>query len=83
MEFVVDRNAHVGCAAIQFTDYNYPMYQRVNIACNYGSVYSGVLPVYEPGIPTSKCKTGKNLRYQGLCSEKEKINPNYYHSFVY
>ncbi|XP_055911692.1 antigen 5 like allergen Cul n 1-like [Eupeodes corollae] len=76
-EIVVDRNTHVGCAAIRFTRPDYPHVYIVNIACNYASIYALDTPVYRVGKPVSKCRTGRNPYYPGLCSKKEKYNPNY------
>jgi len=73
----VDRNTHVGCAIIRFTRPDYPYVYIYNIACNYASVYALDTPVYEIGYPASGCKTGKNPVYPGLCSTREKIDPNY------
>ncbi|XP_055371242.1 antigen 5 like allergen Cul n 1-like [Condylostylus longicornis] len=77
-EFVVDRNTHVGCAAVRFSVKDYPFYYRINIVCDYASVHSSETPVYESGVPASKCTTGSNAYYPGLCSPQEYFNPNIY-----
>lgn len=42
------------------------------LACDYS--YGNMIgtPVYEAGSPASKCKTGNNSEYPGLCSKNEK-----------
>lgn len=74
---VLDRNTHVGCSMIRFTRPQYPHIYIVNIACNYASLYALDVPIYKAGNPASKCKTGRNPFYPGLCSEHERVNPNY------
>ncbi|XP_014093978.2 antigen 5 like allergen Cul n 1 [Bactrocera oleae] len=76
-EFVVDRNTHVGCAVIRYTNPSFPFFHIYNMACNYASKYAIGVPVYSIGEPASECKTGRNRNYPGLCSTKEKYNPNY------
>ncbi|XP_037952364.1 antigen 5 like allergen Cul n 1 [Teleopsis dalmanni] len=76
-EMVVDRNTHVGCSIMRFTRPDYPIVYIYHIVCNYGSIYALETPVYTIGYPASRCKTGKNPHYPGLCSVKEQINPNY------
>ncbi|XP_073811673.1 antigen 5 like allergen Cul n 1-like [Musca autumnalis] len=76
-EFVLDRNTHVGCSLIRYTRPEYPYLHIYNFACNYATVYAYDVPVYATGKPASKCKTGRNPKYPGLCSVKEAYNPNY------
>lgn len=42
------------------------------VTCNYSCGNVVGAEVYEPGTATSKCKTGKNKGYPGLCSTNEK-----------
>lgn len=63
----------VGCA-IAKSIANNPKYGEMNcifIACNYASGNMVEQPVYEIGPLGSKCKTGMNPKYPGLCSEQE------------
>ncbi|XP_030376310.1 scoloptoxin SSD976 [Scaptodrosophila lebanonensis] len=76
-ETVVDRNTHVGCAMMRFTNPDYPFLYIYNTACNYASTYAIGVPVYRLGEPTSECKTGANPLYPALCSTNEQYNPNY------
>ncbi|XP_017488225.1 PREDICTED: venom allergen 5-like, partial [Rhagoletis zephyria] len=76
-EFVVDRNTHVGCAVIRYTNPDFPLHHIYNMACNYASKYALGIPVYRVGTPASECKKGKNRYYPGLCSPKEIYNPHY------
>ncbi|SPP72729.1 antigen 5 like allergen Cul n 1 [Drosophila guanche] len=77
VETVVDRNTHVGCAMMRFTNPKYPFLYIYNTACNYASVYAIGVPVYSAGEPASECRTGTNPQYPALCSVQEKYNPNY------
>ncbi|XP_049308689.1 scoloptoxin SSD976-like [Bactrocera dorsalis] len=76
-EIAVDRNTHVGCGIIRFTRPDVPYVYIYNMVCNYASIYALDTPVYTVGQPGSRCLTGKNPYYPGLCSENEPINPNY------
>lgn len=74
---VVDKTFRVGCGIIRFTRPDVPFVYVYNVVCNYASIYALDAPVYEVGYPTSKCTTGKNPYYPGLCSTKEEYNPNW------
>nr|CAR93762.1 CG9822-PA [Drosophila melanogaster]CAR93765.1 CG9822-PA [Drosophila melanogaster]CAR93767.1 CG9822-PA [Drosophila melanogaster] len=77
VETVLDRNTHVGCAMMRFTNPQYPFLYIYNTACNYASVYAIGVPVYNAGKPASECRTGSNPEYPALCSIKEQYNPNH------
>ncbi|XP_017836594.1 antigen 5 like allergen Cul n 1 [Drosophila busckii] len=76
-ETVVDRNTHVGCAMLRFTNPKYPFLYIYNLACNYASTYAVGVQVYKVGEPASGCSSGANPKYPALCSIKEQYNPNY------
>ncbi|XP_036330935.1 antigen 5 like allergen Cul n 1-like [Rhagoletis pomonella] len=76
-EMMIDRNTHVGCAMSRYTHPAYPFLYIYNTACNYASKYALETPVYRVGASASECTTGPNPKYPGLCSAKEKFNPNY------
>ncbi|KAH8415957.1 hypothetical protein KR222_005134 [Zaprionus bogoriensis] len=76
-ETVVDRNTHVGCAMMRFTNPQYPFLYIYNMACNYASTYAVGVHVYKVGEPASECETGPNPKYTSLCSLQEQYNPNY------
>jgi hypothetical protein len=48
------------------------------MVCNYATTSITEYPVYALGKPASRCKTGENPNYPGLCSENEPIDPNNY-----
>lgn len=73
----MDRNTHVGCAMMRFTNPQYPFLYIYNTACNYASTYAVGVHVYKVGEPASECLTGANPKYPALCSLKEQYNPNY------
>ncbi|XP_067634348.1 venom allergen-1-like [Eurosta solidaginis] len=76
-EMMIDRNTHVGCAMSRYTHPTYPFLYIYNTACNYASKYALDTPIYRVGKPASECITGPNPHYPGLCSKREKYNPNY------
>ncbi|CAD7091197.1 unnamed protein product [Hermetia illucens] len=73
-EMILDRNVRVGCAIVQFTEKGWT---RLNMACNYASIHKQGRPLYEPGPPASRCLTGPNPQYPGLCSTYENFDPNW------
>lgn len=68
---VNDKQTHVGCALVH---YRRGRLLTSHLACNYS--YTNILsePVYVAGPATSRCRTGKNSAYTGLCSRKENIS---------
>lgn len=50
----------------------------VYYVCNYAVANISGRPVYEKGAPASKCKTGKNAKYPGLCNANEKYEGSPY-----
>ncbi|XP_061402289.1 antigen 5 like allergen Cul n 1-like [Musca vetustissima] len=76
-DLVLERNTHVGCSMIRYTRPEYPYLYIYNFACNYATVYAYDVPIYTVGRPGSKCRSGINSHYPGLCSPEEVYNPNY------
>ena len=71
---VGDRLSHIGCALVQYNErldgYTYKVFLYT---CNYSltNIYSQ--PIYVRGAVASKCTTGNNTLYDGLCSDDEVI----------
>lgn len=70
---VADRNIQLGCAILKVIENR--MYKYFT-ACNYAFTNMINQPVYIFGPPASKCASGKNPDYPGLCSVNEKYNVN-------
>ncbi|XP_065073978.1 antigen 5 like allergen Cul n 1-like [Ochlerotatus camptorhynchus] len=70
---VADRSDRIGCAMISFED---SPWLRKYLVCNYSITNIFDQPVYKMGITASKCATGQNPEYPGLCSVNEEINSN-------
>lgn len=60
--------AVVGCAGVKYNDAGGP---KSNLICNYGFGNMAQVYVYQSGPAASKCETGPNPKYPGLCSESE------------
>lgn len=73
MQLTQDNANEVGCALI-----NLP--QNGNkftvFTCNYSLASVSNFPIYAVGPAASKCKTGNNPQFPGLCSINESVNPN-------
>ncbi|XP_055301718.1 antigen 5 like allergen Cul n 1-like [Sitodiplosis mosellana] len=72
--WVQDRTEAIGCAAVFTTpNYNGKDYGAFILTCNYS--FSNLLgtPVYVAGTTASKCMTGRDATYPGICSENEVI----------
>lgn len=66
---VVRDEAHaVGCAASRYTQGGW---NTVLVACNYSNTNMIGQSIYKAGRTASGCKTGRNPKYPGLCSESE------------
>ncbi|XP_055843801.1 antigen 5 like allergen Cul n 1-like [Episyrphus balteatus] len=63
---IADRNTHLGCAVMHMKK------EKTVFTCNYAWTNIKNAKLYNTGRATSQCKTGKNPRYQGLCSINEK-----------
>lgn len=72
-QIVADRATAVGCAMVRFKDGE--GWTTQNIVCNYAITNIEKQPVYVTGKACSKCTTGCNPLYPGLCKPEEKIVP--------
>lgn len=70
---VRDQSYKVGCAISQYVEQKGGRsWYTVYYVCNYAVTNISNYPIYERGAPASKCKTGRNPMYAGLCSVNEK-----------
>lgn len=70
--WVQDKAAAVGCAAMTSTmGVDGEDYGVLLLTCNYSWTNLIGTPVYIAGKTASKCKTGRDTTYKGLCSENE------------
>ncbi len=65
----VDKNVRVGCAGVWYPEDGTGV---VNFACNYAFITMSNSPIYIDGPTASKCTTGINRQFPGLCSAHEK-----------
>lgn len=68
-QMVVGDATAVGCAIVKIPG-------SVHITCTFDQELKVGSSVYEPIRPGSKCPTGMNPKYPGLCSEKESSKTN-------
>lgn len=68
---IVDKNARVGCAAVWYPENGGG---RVNFGCNYAQGSYVPFPIYADGPTASKCTTGTDTKFCGLCSTAEPYN---------
>lgn len=70
---VMDAAYAVGCAQTRYISKLDGQDRKTTLTvCNYATIPEIEKPIYVAGETTSNCTTGKNSRYPGLCSEKEK-----------
>lgn len=68
-----DQSYKVGCSISQYVEQRGgTTWYTVYYVCNYAVTNISNYPIYEKGAPASKCKTGPNAKYPGLCSVNEK-----------
>lgn len=72
-QMICDRVTEVGCAIVKYTQNSWKTFL---ITCNYSSANILGYKIYSAGQTATKCETGKNEIYAGLCSERENRNPN-------
>ncbi|XP_031622599.1 uncharacterized protein LOC116340305 [Contarinia nasturtii] len=70
-QIVMDQAYKMGCA---ITKFNEEGTRKSLIACNYAVSNVNGLPIYDVGATASKCKTGTNPQYPGLCTVDEKYD---------
>lgn len=64
-----DDNNRVGCAGVWFPKDGEGW---INFGCNYASKFKYGRPNYLEGSVASKCETGRDSKFSGLCSIVEK-----------
>ncbi|XP_021705274.1 venom allergen 5 [Aedes aegypti] len=70
---VADRSNRIGCAMVSFQE---SPWIRKYLVCNYSITNIINQPVYKAGATASKCVTGENPDFAGLCSSEEVIDAN-------
>lgn len=76
-QWVQDKSEAIGCAAVFSTmKFSGEKYGTYMLTCNYS--YGNLLgsPVYVAGKTASKCITGQDKTYPGLCSINESYGSN-------
>lgn len=74
---VVKSNAdRIGCSAIEYLDER--NYRCTVIGCNYNAGSIVDVPTYEIGPTASRCSTGVNPKFKGLCSPYEDYTKHEY-----
>lgn len=66
-----DKAFAMGCAIVKSVSARMRGMSCYFIACNYATTNMNGSPVYEVGRMGSKCRSGMNRNYPGLCSERE------------
>lgn len=69
VQLVQAKANRIGCSIVQYTDQD--GWKQTLIGCNYSAGNLVGTPIYRFGTPASLCKSGKNSKYPGLCSENE------------
>ncbi|XP_058452432.1 venom allergen 3 homolog [Malaya genurostris] len=72
-QIVSDRATQIGCSLVSYI--KSPWINKYFV-CNYAITNIVGQPVYQAGKKCSKCTTGCNSKYDGLCSPSEVINSN-------
>ena len=72
-QIIQGKNVAIGCGIARFTKGGM---KTELIGCNYAVSNLLNKKVYKAGPPASECNSGVNDQYPGLCSEKERIDPN-------
>ncbi|XP_050092426.1 antigen 5 like allergen Cul n 1-like [Anopheles aquasalis] len=71
-QMVSDRSSTIGCAMQYWFALGWDTYYLV---CDYGLTNIGNRPVYKKGVTASRCITGTNSNFPGLCSTSEVVPP--------
>ncbi|XP_065075545.1 antigen 5 like allergen Cul n 1-like [Ochlerotatus camptorhynchus] len=75
-QIISDRTWKVGCSLTHYiTNGKFINYYLV---CNYSMTNMIKEPIYKKGKTGSKCETGQNPQYKGLCSPREKVKSESY-----
>lgn len=70
---VNEKMTHVGCAMVTFIDDGW---NTALLACNYAFTNFIGRRVYQAGVPTIDCTTGRDSTFPNLCTVNENINVN-------
>ncbi|XP_055550225.1 antigen 5 like allergen Cul n 1-like isoform X2 [Wyeomyia smithii] len=70
-QMISDRATRIGCAVVS---YNSGAWIRKYFVCNYSLANIIDQGVYEKGMACSRCRTGCNPKYPGLCNVHEPIS---------
>lgn len=68
------RAKKIGCAAATFPSEDGDLI-NFYLVCNYSFINMIDEPIYTTGRTASKCQSGRNRRYNGLCNSSEKVFP--------
>ncbi|EAT48176.1 AAEL000793-PA [Aedes aegypti] len=74
-QMVNDRAWKMGCSMVHYKNGRVIKYYLV---CNYSMTNMIEEPIYTRGSAGSKCQTGQNPQYRGLCSPREKVRSESY-----
>lgn len=74
-QVVSDLADQVGCGLITFTKSGA---KTLIMACDYSRSNLVTQPIYQSGAAASECKSGKNTQFPNLCSQNEKVDPNFF-----
>lgn len=75
-QVVADLADQVGCGLVTFTKAD--GFKTLIMACDYSRSNLVTQPIYNSGATASDCKSGTNSQYPNLCSEDEKVDPNFF-----
>ncbi|XP_055845728.1 antigen 5 like allergen Cul n 1-like [Episyrphus balteatus] len=70
-QMCIEKSNGVGCHAVKFRNTNYNNMYTYYLVCNYAKIFEYYGQIYSSGPTASKCKTGTNPNYKGLCSVNE------------
>lgn len=73
-QIVSDRSDRIGCAMV--SRIQLPWMKKLFV-CNYSVMPTAGQPVYTVGLTGSKCKTGHNANFTGLCNASERVDYSY------
>ncbi len=73
-QMITEASIQVGCSIGYFADNS--VWKQVVMCCNYARSNVIGTPVYVGGLKGSKCKSGVNPTFPGLCNITEVYNPN-------
>lgn len=75
-QLIQSKADRIGCSVVEFVDEE--GWESTLIGCNYSAGSVVDYPIFMFGAPGSKCKTGINSKYPGLCSPAEDFSKHRY-----